>query len=62
MSREQEKRKQENYINKSKQKDRMSRLINAFTDKYTSRSYELTERQGVGGEVETADIYIYIYI
>jgi hypothetical protein len=40
----------------------MSRLINNFTDKYTSRRYELIERQGDGGEVETADIYIYIYI
>jgi hypothetical protein len=68
MNRDQEKRKQGNEINKSKQKGRMSRLINNFTDKYTSRRYELIERQGDGGEVEKADInmniciYVYIYI
>jgi len=57
MNRDQEKRKQENRINKSKQKGRMSRLINTFTDKYTSRRYELLKRQGFGGEVETADVF-----
>jgi hypothetical protein len=68
MSLDQEKSKQGNKINNSKQKGRMSRLINNFTDKYTSRSYELIERQRDGGEVETADThththtYIYIYI
>lgn len=59
MNRDQEKRKG-NEINKSKQKGRRSRLINNFTDKYTSRSYELIEREGDGGEVEKADIYIFI--